>query len=38
MPAILQLPTYALPIVSLLSEPYQKLFPNPQSQSRASFL
>ena len=32
------LPTYALPIVSLFSEPYRKLFPNPQSQSKACFL
>ena len=36
--AILQLPAYALPILSLLSEPYQKLFSNPQSQKRVCFL
>jgi len=33
--AILQLPACALPILSLLSEPHQNLFPNPQSQNRA---
>jgi len=34
---ILQLPTYALSILSLLLGPYQKLFPNPQSQIELSF-
>jgi len=35
---ILQLPTYALAILLLLSEPYWMLFPNPQSEIRAFFL
>ena len=34
----LQLPAYALPSLSLLLAPYQKLSPNPQNQNRAFYL